>query len=129
MKSFNEFLQNKRNIFETHHSDEPQKDVDKSQRDVDRLEKENLEFVKSIRTSPESRKKTKSPSPMEHKYLRAQIYKNKELNEFIVKFYLQRGTFFVTDLKYIGKKHDYHTKDLQDAISKSTKIVNNYFSS
>ena len=43
MKSFNEFLQNKRNIFETHHSDEPQKDVDKSQRDVDRLEKENLE--------------------------------------------------------------------------------------
>ena len=127
MKSFNEFLQNKRNVFETHHSDEPQKDVDKSQRDVDRLEKENLEFVKSIRTSPESRKKTKSP--MEHKYLRAEIYKNKELNEFIVKFYLQRGTFFVTDLKYIGKKHDYHTKDLQDAISKSTKIVNNYFSS
>ena len=125
MKSFNEFLQNKRNVFETHHSDEPQKDVDKSQRDVDRLENENLEFVKSIRTSPESRKKTKS----DHKYLRAQIYKNKELNEFIVKFYLQRGTFFVTDLKYIGKKHDYHTKDLQDAISKSTKIVNNYFSS
>jgi hypothetical protein len=127
MKSFNEFLQNKRNIFETHHSDESQRDVDKSERLADKSEKENLEFVKSIRTSPESRKKTKSPSPMEHKYLRAEIYKNKELNEFIVKFYLQKGTFFVTDLKYIGKKHDYHTKDLQDAISKSTKIVNNYF--
>jgi hypothetical protein len=75
MKSFNEFLQNKRNIFETHYSDEPQKDVDKSQRLADRLEKENLEFVKSIRTSHESRKKTKSP--MEHKYLRAEIYKKK----------------------------------------------------
>ncbi len=116
MKSFHEFLKNKRNILETHDSDESKRLDDKSETD-------DLKLVRSIRTPRGLRKKTKSSSGYDS--LTGEIYK-KSNDEFIVKFYLRRGAFF-GDLKYIGKSHDYHTDNLQDAVDKATQKVENYF--